>query len=296
MIHTSNKISLFINTCFLIVSVLILLKDLGFFENINFTDCDFLNHHESLINSSENTVCETNMSIIGHDDKKKELVGIIKLLKNKNSSKLLKHPNCILLHGPPGTGKTMMACEIYNHICNAYPENKILFLKITPDIIESKFVGEGFKYVKAIFTLAKKKQPCVIFFDELDGILSTRTELDQSYINTTKTLFLTLFDEIINHKIIFIGTTNRLDSLDPAVLRRFTLKIKMDLPTFSERQKLYDTLLSDEQLTDDFDSTTLAEKSENMSHCDITEQLKRSARNRFINDVHSPWTVDDILF
>ena len=110
------------------------------------------------------------------------------------------------------------------------------FLHVSPDNIENKYYGEGLKQLTAIFTLAKKIKPCVIFFDEIDGYMSTRSSQDQSHTNTMKTTLLTLLDSIQDEwNILFIGTTNRKNFLDPALLRRLDIQLNMGLPNITDK-------------------------------------------------------------
>lgn len=133
----------------------------------------------------------------------------------------------ILLYGPPGTGKTMLARAIA-------AEAGVPFISLSLSNLEDKFFGESSKLLSATFSLAAKLQPCVLFFDEIDGMIRTRSEHDQSCVYGFKTEFLTHMDGIKKKEtdaVIVIGCTNCESKLDPAVRRRLPRQYKVDLPS-----------------------------------------------------------------
>lgn len=139
-------------------------------------------------------------------------------------------PRGILLHGPPGTGKTMLARAIA-------AEANVPFFALTLATLENKWHGETSKLLAATFSLARKVQPCVLFFDEIDGMIRKRSELDASHVYSFKTEFLMHMDGINKSDedaILVIGCTNCAASLDPAVGRRLPQKYKIELPTRGE--------------------------------------------------------------
>jgi SpoVK/Ycf46/Vps4 family AAA+-type ATPase len=131
----------------------------------------------------------------------------------------------ILLHGPPGTGKTMLAQAIAKDA--GMP---IICFNISN--IENKLFGESNKMISALFSLAHKIQPCVIFIDEIDCFGSSRNALDQSHVNNMKSMMLTKMDGVTSsdNTNIFIGATNRPDSIDPALRRRIPICVEIPLP------------------------------------------------------------------
>lgn len=140
----------------------------------------------------------------------------------------------ILFHGPPGTGKTMLARAIA-------AEASVPFLSLSLSSLENKYYGESSHLVAATFTLARKMQPVIVFFDELDGMLRTRSDADQSCVYGFKTELLTHMDGIHTKKndaIVVIACTNTLSKLDPAVLRRLPRSYKIDLPSQLEREEI----------------------------------------------------------
>lgn len=144
--------------------------------------------------------------------------------------KALHPPRGVLFYGPPGTGKTMLARAIA-------AEAGVPFISLTLATLESKFFGESSKLLSATFSLARKLQPCVVFFDEIDGMIRTRSDQDQSCVYGFKTEFLTHIDGIqTKHSdaLIVIGCTNCPDKLDPAVRRRLPKQFCIGLPTMDE--------------------------------------------------------------
>lgn len=137
-------------------------------------------------------------------------------------------PTGILLYGPPGTGKTTLAHQVAR-------DTDATFLVVSPDCLENKYQGESFKLMRAAFTLAKKLRPCIIFFDEIDGVMAKRSDLDQSHTNTMKTMFLTSMDSLKpEDQVIVIGATNRPGAIDSALMRRLDIHLQTHYPTTDE--------------------------------------------------------------
>lgn len=157
----------------------------------------------------------------------------------------LHPPRGVLLHGPPGTGKTMLARAIA-------AEAKCPFLSLSLSNLENKYFGETSKLLSATFSLAAKLQPCVLFFDEIDGMIRTRSDHDQSCVYGFKTEFLTHMDGVNSHKsdaVIVIGCTNCVDKLDPAVKRRLPCQFRVDLPASDEIADIFKLNLKASSIT-----------------------------------------------
>ena len=157
---------------------------------------------------------------------------VIKPLQSgQQTNLLLKPPNGIIFYGPPGTGKTMLAKAIAK-------EAGYVFMNFDMSSIENKMFGESAKLLKAMFSLADKIKPCVIFMDELDGFCSERNPFDQSFVNGLKTQMLTYLDglESRDDKIVVVGATNKLNSVDKAMKRRMRLHIEVPLPDYESRK------------------------------------------------------------
>ena len=136
-------------------------------------------------------------------------------------------PKGILLYGPPGTGKTLLAKAIAN-------STDATFIEIVGSEIVQKFIGDGAKLVKEIFTLAKAKAPSIVFIDELDALCAKRIELGTSGEREVQRTFMQLLAELDGFKSLdnvkIIGCTNRKDILDPAILRPGRLDRMIEVP------------------------------------------------------------------
>lgn len=133
----------------------------------------------------------------------------------------------ILLFGPPGTGKTLIGKCIASQV-NA------TFFSVSASTLTSKWMGQGEKLVKALFLYARAMQPSVIFFDEIDSILSKRNENEHESTRRLKTEFLVQLDGAHTasegDRLLFLGATNRPQELDDAARRRFTKRLYIPLP------------------------------------------------------------------
>ena len=140
----------------------------------------------------------------------------------------LRPPSGVLLEGPPGTGKTMLARAL------AY-EAKVPLVPLMLSTIENKYVGESQKLLRAVFSLATKLAPSIIFVDEIDGMMRQRSHMDSAHDYGLKTTFLQLVDQIQGKPIIVIAATNCSNMLDPALRRRLPRTYRIDLPDISGR-------------------------------------------------------------
>lgn len=154
------------------------------------------------------------------------------LLTDIYKTTLLRQAKGLLLYGPPGTGKTMIAKALAQ-------TSGCFFINVTASSILSKWYGDAQKYVKATWSLAEKLQPCIIFIDEVDSFLGKRgSQTEHEATLSVKTEFMQCWEGMETQKgmrVLVMGATNRPESLDPAVLRRFSLKYEIGLP--NERQR-----------------------------------------------------------
>jgi proteasome regulatory subunit len=170
----------------------------------------------------------------GLDAQEREIKEVIELplLKPKLFTKVgISPPKGILLHGPPGTGKTLLAKAV------AASTNST-FIEVVGSELVQKFIGEGAKLVKEIFELAREKAPSIIFIDEMDAIAATRMDVGTSGEREVQRTFMQLLAEIDGFKpldnVKIIGCTNRMDTLDPAIVRPGRLDRLIDVPLPTE--------------------------------------------------------------
>jgi proteasome regulatory subunit len=146
-------------------------------------------------------------------------------------------PSGVLLHGPPGTGKTMLAKAVAN-------ETDATFIKMAGSELVQKFIGEGAKLVRDLFELAAEREPAIIFIDEIDAIASKRTESKTSGDAEVQRTMMQLLSEMDGFEdrgeIRIIAATNRFDMLDRAILRpgRFDRLIEVPEPEHAGRQQI----------------------------------------------------------
>ncbi|KAL1551973.1 hypothetical protein AAHA92_12829 [Salvia divinorum] len=179
---------------------------------------------------------------------------------------LLKPCRGILLFGPPGTGKTMLAKAIAN-------EAGASFINVSMSTITSKWFGEDEKNVRALFTLAAKVSPTIIFVDEVDSMLGQRNRAgEHEAMRKIKNEFMTHWDGLLTktgEKILVLAATNRPFDLDEAIIRRFERRIMVGLPVVENREKILRTLLSKEKVDEDLDFLELATTTEGYSGSDL---------------------------
>ncbi|CCW64861.1 unnamed protein product [Phytomonas sp. EM1] len=144
------------------------------------------------------------------------------------------HPKGVLLYGPPGTGKTLLARALSKELgCS--------FINVKVESIFSKWVGDTEKNAAAIFTLAEKIAPCVIFIDEIDALLGVRNFQDSTPHTHAKTIFMTHWDGLEKKnsaRIIVVGATNRSLTIDNAIRRRMPLQIEVPPPDLKAREMI----------------------------------------------------------
>ena len=179
--------------------------------------------------------------IAGIKEVKDDLLEIIDYLKSpkKYQDKGIVLPKGILLVGPPGVGKTMIAKAIAN-------EAKVPFFYQSGSSFAQIYVGVGAKRVRELFFEAKRQSPSIIFIDEIDAVGKARGEHRNDERETTLNQLLTEMDGFLDSSgVIVVGATNRVEILDSALLRsgRFDRRIYIDLPDFDERKKIIELYL-----------------------------------------------------
>lgn len=184
----------------------------------------------------------------------------------------------ILLFGPPGTGKTMIGRCIAS-------QAKATFFSITASTLTSKWIGDGEKSMRTLFTVARCLKPSVIFIDEVDSLLKSRSDSEHEASRRMKTEFLAQFDGLssqANDGLLVIGTTNRPQELDEAVRRRFAAKLFIPLPERSARRVMVLNNLGEEKHSlSEEDVEEIADKTEGYSGSDMKHLCTEAAMFSF---------------
>ncbi|KAM0837631.1 hypothetical protein ACQ4PT_061508 [Festuca glaucescens] len=187
--------------------------------------------------------------------------------------KLLSPQKGVLLYGPPGTGKTMLAKAIAK-------ESGAVFINIRISNLMSKWFGDAQKLVSAVFSLAHKLQPAIIFIDEVDSFLGQRRTTDHEAMTNMKTEFMSLWDGFTtdqNARVMVLAATNRPSELDEAILRRFTQIFEIGVPVRSERSKILQVVLKGENVEPNIDYDYIASLCDGFTGSDILELCKQAA-------------------
>jgi transitional endoplasmic reticulum ATPase len=180
-------------------------------------------------------------------------------------------PTGILLHGPPGTGKTMLARAVAH-------ESGVNFIRVAGPELVDKYVGESEKAVRELFERARQTAPCVVFFDEIDAIAGARGGENDVSERIVSQLLTELDAAAANPALSVLAATNRKDALDPALLRpgRLERHLLVPAPDRAARAAILDVHLEGKPLADDVDRDGLAAETEGMTGADI-EALVREA-------------------
>ena len=187
----------------------------------------------------------------------------------------IKPPKGILLAGSPGCGKTLLAKAIAT-------ESQVNFISVKGPALMSKYVGESERGVREIFKKARQAAPCIIFLDEIDSLLPMRGAGSSDSHVTERVLsqFLAELDGIEELKgVLVLGATNRLDILDPAVLRpgRFDDIVEIPLTTEADRREIFQVHLRGKPLAPEVDPADLARQTEGFSGAEIASVCNRAA-------------------
>lgn len=189
------------------------------------------------------------------------------------NSLLTTAPKGVLLHGPPGCGKTLIAKATAR-------EAGTYFINLDLSILTDKWYGESQKLAAAVFTLAVKLQPCIIFIDEIDSFLRARNSSDHEATAMMKAQFMSLWDGLItdpNCTVIIMGATNRPQDLDRAILRRMPATFHVPMPNAAQRRQILRLILQNEPTADDVDTESIAQSTDGFSGSDLRELCRNAA-------------------
>jgi SpoVK/Ycf46/Vps4 family AAA+-type ATPase len=168
-----------------------------------------------------------------------------------------------LLYGPPGTGKTLLAKAVAK-------ESGSTVLEVSGSQIMDKYVGEGEKNVAAIFSLARKLSPCIVFLDEADAVFASRDAMrERASHRDVLNQFLKEWDGLNDLSVFVMVATNRPFDLDDAVIRRLPRRLLVDLPTQADRKEIIRIHLKGEQLDESVDLEDIAKRTPFYSGSDL---------------------------
>ena len=177
-------------------------------------------------------------------------------------------PRGVLMYGPPGCGKTMLAKAVAHHTTAS-------FIRVVGSEFVQKYIGEGPRMVRDVFSLAKQNSPAIIFIDEIDAIATKRYDSKRKADREVQRILLELlnqmdgFDQTTNVKVIM--ATNRQDTLDPALLRpgRLDRKIEFPLPDRRQKRLIFSTITAKMNLSDEVDLEDYVARPDRISGADI---------------------------
>ncbi|KAG0262131.1 hypothetical protein BGZ95_004083 [Linnemannia exigua] len=190
-----------------------------------------------------------------------------------SASGLLGAPKGVLLYGPPGCGKTMLAKALAK-------ESGATFINMHVSTLTDKWFGESNKLVAALFSLAHKMQPAIIFIDEIDSFLRERRSNDHEITSMMKAEFMSMWDGLTtgeDTRIIVLGATNRPNDIDSAILRRMPKRFAIKLPSEEQRMNILKLMLAKTKIDPNFDFRKLVQKTAGFSGSDLKEACRNAS-------------------
>ena len=238
-----------------------------------------MNFGKSRAKMSDESAKETTFKkVAGLEEEKEELQEVVDFLKNPRRYTELgaRIPKGVLLVGPPGTGKTLLAKAVAG-------EAGVPFFSISGSDFVEMFVGVGASRVRDLFEEAKKHAPCIVFIDEIDAVARRRgTGMGGGHDEREQTLnqLLVEMDGFgVNQGIIVMAATNRVDILDPAILRpgRFDRKVGIGRPDVKGRREILDVHTKGKPLGDDVDLDQIAQTTAGFTGADLENLMNEAA-------------------
>lgn len=190
----------------------------------------------------------------------------------------IESPKGVLLHGPPGSGKTLIAKAVAHH-------TNAVFISLVGSEFVQKYIGEGARMVRELFTYARKKSPAIIFIDELDAIGSQRLDVATGGDREVQRTFMQLLSEMDGFSargdVKIIGATNRVDILDPALLRpgRFDKHVEVPAPDVEGREEIFRIHSKRMNLAKNVDFEQLARETDGFNGAEIKAVCTEAGMN-----------------
>ena len=271
-------VAVVVGVAFVVIMFIVMITNRQATGGSNSKMMNFGKSRARLMNGDENRV--TFKDVAGLEEEKEELEEIVDFLKDpvKYTNLGARIPKGVILTGPPGTGKTLLAKAVAG-------EAGVPFFSISGSDFVEMFVGVGASRVRDLFEDAKKNSPCIVFIDEIDAVARRRgTGMGGGHDEREQTLNQMLVEMdgfSVNEGIIVMAATNRVDILDPAILRpgRFDRKIVVGRPDVKGRLEILNVHSKKKPLGDDVDLDDLSRTTAGFTGADLENLLNEAAIN-----------------
>ena len=271
-------VAVVVGVAFVVIMFIVMITNRQATGGSNSKMMNFGKSRARLMNGDENRV--TFKDVAGLEEEKEELEEIVDFLKDpvKYTNLGARIPKGVILTGPPGTGKTLLAKAVAG-------EAGVPFFSISGSDFVEMFVGVGASRVRDLFEDAKKNSPCIVFIDEIDAVARRRgTGMGGGHDEREQTLNQMLVEMdgfSVNEGIIVMAATNRVDILDPAILRpgRFDRKIVVGRPDVKGRLEILNVHSKKKPLGDDVDLDALSRTTVGFTGADLENLLNEAAIN-----------------